>query len=1242
VELRKASAVAGGRGHRVLRRIARRWRGAVAILLAWTIFVTAGSKPDVVEAQEPPPVLPPPPLLNPFLLSPGLRLNGTLYDATDAQRAALGRLEAQAVTKALTRFELPPSDAAAMKSWGRFETTGVLWALLVEAIETEPAARTEDQKLAVEWFTDVVKRQQVNAAVQTGLEYLHWAGLDDTAYRELIDEPGTPTEAAVRGTLAGDPVTYEWGVPPGMATTGYCVYHPPKAFESDYLGRGNQECFTPCTLIGGCLAPFPSFEQLKSWGAGRVNEKLIDSVEFAAVSREVSNTLILAGVAVAAGLIAAVVAAKVTAILTAQAIAVAALTAILDGASIGSVSASAGSLATAGIGMVAAFAAIAVITVILAILAAILGAILVIGGALLPHKIAELVVSAHGHVPDLRAQLGDRSQVAGMFNLFVGATLPSPKITSCDNGILIGGVRELPATCLNAPPIPGWSRNDPWFEVTERGSSQPTLTPTITVRDNATKIDSLTRLHDAWFIRRLTDKDGVSLDVQSLRLRYTDWENSQRTAIVVEGPSGWTFVQIKPTDHATGLDTCEQEGWCEKSTTIKYLGADGKHYSARVMPRPPAPPDTVAPTMSVSTGPALQKQGEQANVGVAFSEPVSGRPQLRLARDGVEVGVIKPVPQGCVITEGVDHCLPPSVFTTGFLNEEPGLYELTVLTEGVTDLAGNPVVGGDVTVSWTVVEQLRATVGPLPAVVAEPLDAATLTFNRAATVKLDDLVLTRDGTPVPWGAGIAVAPDGPAGEPATRWTITGLDSAQRDATGAVLEGVYRLSLRPRAFVTDVHGIEWEVGFWWGPGREAEFTVDTTDPPPTVTLTPGQPDGHAGWYRSPVTVAVTPAGGMVETRCVADPSEIPNSFADLPEDWQNCARVYGDGVHRLFAASRDHLADPGPISEVTFRVDQTAPTSSVVLNPVAPDGAQGWYVDPVSVTVEADDPTATMRCALNPEHEPVSFTDLPDRPCEGFTVARHGHHEVYAAAIDAAGNPGPVVARTFKSVGALRCQGLPPTHVGTSGADLLVGSAGHDVILALGGGDTIHGRGGDDLICAAAGNDQIQGGAGDDKVSGGADHDHITGGAGNDRLTGAVGNDRLTGGDDTDTIAGGPGRDQLSGRAADDHLTGGADPDRLFAGPGNDTVHAHAGNDIIIGYAGDDLLNGHSGNDLILAGTANDHLNGHAGHDRLLAGPGNDHLNGGPGNDLLDPGPGTDHITPGSGNDTTLGSTTTRR
>ena len=115
-----------------------------------------------------------------------------------------------------------------------------------------------------------------------------------------------------------------------------------------------------------------------------------------------------------------------------------------------------------------------------------------------------------------------------------------------------------------------------------------------------------------------------------------------------------------------------------------------------------------------------------------------------------------------------------------------------------------------------------------------------------------------------------------------------------------------------------------------------------------------------------------------------------------------------------------------------------------------------------------------------------------------------------------------------------CKGLPATHVGTNGDDVIEGTEGRDVIVARLGHDTIYGYGGNDVICAGHGRDVVWAGAGDDVVDAGSNHDQVHGGPGNDQLTGERGDDTLWGDAGNDIVLGGGGRR--------DSAIGGADRD----------------------------------------------------------------------------------------------------
>ncbi|MGQ0689755.1 MAG: calcium-binding protein [Limnobacter sp.] len=252
-------------------------------------------------------------------------------------------------------------------------------------------------------------------------------------------------------------------------------------------------------------------------------------------------------------------------------------------------------------------------------------------------------------------------------------------------------------------------------------------------------------------------------------------------------------------------------------------------------------------------------------------------------------------------------------------------------------------------------------------------------------------------------------------------------------------------------------------------------------------------------------------------------------------------------------------------------------------------------------------------------------------------------------------------------------------LGTAGDDIIQGYATDDTITGGNGSDTLIGRAGNDTIHGGTGNDSLDGESGNDTLDGGAGYDYLYGGSGNDTylFNRGSGSDRVSSYDSTlgkqDVIQLGSGistsditlkrdrddlvlsikgtSDRLSveqyflndantprtvelikfadgiawnintikakmllGTAGDDIIQGYATNDTITGGIGNDTLIGRAGDDIIRGETGDDSLSGESGNDTLDGGTGNDYLGGGAGHDTLNGGSGLDSLYGGSGND----------------------------
>jgi Ca2+-binding RTX toxin-like protein len=154
--------------------------------------------------------------------------------------------------------------------------------------------------------------------------------------------------------------------------------------------------------------------------------------------------------------------------------------------------------------------------------------------------------------------------------------------------------------------------------------------------------------------------------------------------------------------------------------------------------------------------------------------------------------------------------------------------------------------------------------------------------------------------------------------------------------------------------------------------------------------------------------------------------------------------------------------------------------------------------------------------------------------------------------------------------------LPPTGIGTEGADVLTGTPGPDVLLGLGG---------DDVIVGLAGDDVLIGGAGDDQIKGRAGNDQLSGGDGDDELDGDGGDDYIRGWDGDDTQMGGPGADSLLGELGQDTLNGGGGRDSLEDNVGNEALPDEY--NLLIGGPGRDEISLSGSSGMINAGPGDD-------------------------------------------------------
>ncbi len=225
-------------------------------------------------------------------------------------------------------------------------------------------------------------------------------------------------------------------------------------------------------------------------------------------------------------------------------------------------------------------------------------------------------------------------------------------------------------------------------------------------------------------------------------------------------------------------------------------------------------------------------------------------------------------------------------------------------------------------------------------VTASAGDVAGNTASTSTTIYIDS---------VPPNA--SLSPSGTLG--ANGWyvsnvTVTG---SAADATSGVASTQTRLNGgawggNSVTITTDgTHTVE---GLAYDVAGNVSSTVSTTirrdTVPPTASLNIPAPNGANGWFVTNPTVST---GGSDATSGIAASQVRVNGGA-----WQSSAVVSGDGTHTVEGRAQDNAGHWSSTVSATVRVDTTPPTANASLP--APNGQNGWYVSPVTVTAQGSD------------------------------------------------------------------------------------------------------------------------------------------------------------------------------------------------------------------------------------------------------------------------------------------------
>ncbi|WP_406422951.1 ThuA domain-containing protein [Streptomyces sp. NBC_00842] len=183
---------------------------------------------------------------------------------------------------------------------------------------------------------------------------------------------------------------------------------------------------------------------------------------------------------------------------------------------------------------------------------------------------------------------------------------------------------------------------------------------------------------------------------------------------------------------------------------------------------------------------------------------------------------------------------------------------------------------------------------------------------------------------------------------------------------------------------------------------ATGTEDKTPPVTKATLTPGTPDGKAGWYVSPasVSLAATDATGGSGV----DRTEFKLDGAASYTPYTAPLTIDTTGTHTVNFRSVDKAGNIETAQSVTVKVDVDKPTAAATLDPAAPNGKNDWYTSPVTAALTAQDAGSGVGSLKY---------DLDGDAGVGYTTPvtmADGKHTLVVHPTDLAGNAGDAVTR----------------------------------------------------------------------------------------------------------------------------------------------------------------------------------------------------------------------------------------
>jgi len=195
-------------------------------------------------------------------------------------------------------------------------------------------------------------------------------------------------------------------------------------------------------------------------------------------------------------------------------------------------------------------------------------------------------------------------------------------------------------------------------------------------------------------------------------------------------------------------------------------------------------------------------------------------------------------------------------------------------------------------------------------------------------------------------------------------------------------------------------------------KEGPFKVDDQAPgTPSHSITPSQPDGKGGWY---ITPPVLELKYTVENFDESDVSIYYyfNSAASEATKYTQPLEIASDGNTELTYYVVDEAGHRTPEEgiEVILNYDAEEPDCSASVTPPAPDGNNGWYINPPTVSFSS--PSTDVQdflYSINDEDREPEFEDFTSVSQQGgsVTINQEGNIFLFYMSEDRSGRSSPI-------------------------------------------------------------------------------------------------------------------------------------------------------------------------------------------------------------------------------------------